>query len=183
MNIRQAHIDDAEGIGQVHVDSWRSTYKGLISNKFLDNLSYADKEAQWKTNLTDSSHFIIVAEINSQIVGYAAAQHPPGNNIENASHLTSIYILKEHQGNGIGKQLLYEMFTYFNRQNISSVYVEILKENATTCFYEKFGAKFVRDFDIQIGGRALKESLYLWPSVKETLHLLSNERARKNDHT
>lgn len=134
MIIRQAEIADAKGIGKVHVDSWQTTYKELIPNKFLDNLNYADKEAQWKMNLTDSRYFIIVAETNNQIVGYAAAQNEPGNNIENSSRLTSIYILKEYQGNGLGKQLLYEMFTHFKEQNISSVYVEILKENTTTFF-------------------------------------------------
>lgn len=40
MQIRKATINDAEGIAKVHVDSWRTTYKGIIPDEFLYNLSY-----------------------------------------------------------------------------------------------------------------------------------------------
>ena len=34
MKIRQANIEDAQGIGKVHVDSWRTTYKGILPDDF-----------------------------------------------------------------------------------------------------------------------------------------------------
>lgn len=40
MIIRRAGINDAQGIAIVHVNSWRTTYKGIIQNDFLNNLSY-----------------------------------------------------------------------------------------------------------------------------------------------
>lgn len=39
MKIRRAKLDDAQGIAKVHVNSWRTTYKDIIPNDFLDNLS------------------------------------------------------------------------------------------------------------------------------------------------
>lgn len=173
MNIRQAHEDDAEGIGRVHVDSWRSTYKNIIPNDILDNLKYEDKTNQWLLNIKDPNNFIKVAEIDQTIVGYAAAQPRIDHSTNRSGTLTSIYTLKKHQGNGLGKQLLREMFIYFKHQEIQSVYVEVLNENPTIHFYQKYGAEFVRDFDLNVGTTTIKESLYLWPSVDETLNILN----------
>lgn len=38
--IRQATAKDGRAIAEVHVDAWRSTYKGIVSDEFLENLSY-----------------------------------------------------------------------------------------------------------------------------------------------
>jgi hypothetical protein len=45
--IRPAHLDDAPGIARVHVDSWRTTYKGVIPDTILANLSYEARTQQW----------------------------------------------------------------------------------------------------------------------------------------
>ena len=46
MFIRKANIEDAMGIAKVHVDSWRTTYKGIVPEVFLENLSYDEKGAE-----------------------------------------------------------------------------------------------------------------------------------------
>lgn len=48
MNFREANIGDAPGIAKVHVDSWRSTYKGIIPQSFLDGLSYEQRTKLWE---------------------------------------------------------------------------------------------------------------------------------------
>jgi len=37
--IRRARADDAAGIAQVHVASWRSTYPGMVPDSYLLGLS------------------------------------------------------------------------------------------------------------------------------------------------
>jgi hypothetical protein len=44
MVIRKADIKDIPGIAKVHVDSWRTTYKGIVPETFLDSLSYESRE-------------------------------------------------------------------------------------------------------------------------------------------
>jgi len=39
--IRPALPNDAAEIARVHVDSWRSSYRGLLADEFLDSLSEA----------------------------------------------------------------------------------------------------------------------------------------------
>ncbi|UZM97600.1 hypothetical protein OL548_21075 [Lysinibacillus sp. MHQ-1] len=38
MKIRKAIVEDATGIGTVHVDSWRTTYKDIIPDEFLEKI-------------------------------------------------------------------------------------------------------------------------------------------------
>jgi hypothetical protein len=47
VKIRKATADDAKGIARVHVDAWKSTYRGLVSDEYLDSLSYESREQMW----------------------------------------------------------------------------------------------------------------------------------------
>ncbi len=47
MSVRPATIEDGSQIAKVHVDSWRSTYSGILSKDFLAAMSYEDFETRW----------------------------------------------------------------------------------------------------------------------------------------
>ncbi len=71
MVVRKAILSDAKGIARVHVDSWRSTYKNIIPNEFLDNLSYDQRTSLWERNISLSDNYVFVAVTdNGEIVGF-----------------------------------------------------------------------------------------------------------------
>lgn len=173
MKIRNAVLEDAEGIAKVHVDSWRTTYRNIISKDYLDNLSYEQRTDLWKRNIGKKGNFLIVAENNEgQIIGFADAWKRENNTEENSIDLTSIYLLKTYQGKGIGKNLLKELFEYFKRGEYTKVFVEVLEENKTRLFYEYYGAILVDTIEISIGGAQLNELVYRWDSVDKVLEKL-----------
>ena len=47
MRIREASPTDATAIARVHVDSWRTTYAGIVPADYLANLSYVQREQFW----------------------------------------------------------------------------------------------------------------------------------------
>ncbi len=51
MNIRKAVLSDAKGIAKVHVDCWKTTYKYIVSDQYLNNLTYESREQLWKNNI------------------------------------------------------------------------------------------------------------------------------------
>lgn len=60
-------------------------------------------------------NYVAIAENNEgQIIGFADAWKRETNVVENSGDLTSIYLLEEYQGKGIGKKLLKELFWHFN---------------------------------------------------------------------
>ena len=40
VHIRVANVPDAAAIAKVHVDSWRTTYTGIVPDEYLAQLSY-----------------------------------------------------------------------------------------------------------------------------------------------
>jgi hypothetical protein len=47
MIIRSARVEDAAAIAEVHVETWRTTYAGMLPDNFLLNLSEEKYEARW----------------------------------------------------------------------------------------------------------------------------------------
>ncbi|WP_010093867.1 GNAT family N-acetyltransferase [Ornithinibacillus scapharcae] len=170
MQIRRAEISDAPGIAIVHVDSWRTTYKGIIPDEFLNNLSYEQRTELWKDNIAREDNYVLIAENNEgQIIGFADAWKRESNIVEKSGDLTSIYLLEEYQGQGIGKLLLRELFFHFKQLDYEKVFVEVLEENKTRYFYEYYGANLVKTIPIKIGGKILNELIYEWNNVDEVV--------------
>jgi len=168
MKIREAVLADAPGIAQVHVDSWRTTYSGIIPSHHLANLSYEKRTDLWKKNIARADNFVIVAETNEgKIIAFADAWKRETNAVDHSSDLTSIYLLEEYQGQGIGKELLKELFRHFTKLEIDKVFVEVLEANPTRFFYEYYGAKLVKNLQIVIGGETLTELVYEWDDLEE----------------
>ncbi|HAM79214.1 N-acetyltransferase family protein [Ornithinibacillus bavariensis] len=176
MNIRKAIISDANGIAKVHVDSWRSTYKNIISDSFLNSLSYERRTELWERNTTREGNYVFVAENESgEIVGFADCGKRENNHIENAGDLTSIYLLEEYQGQGIGRLLLKELFLKFKELGYNKVFVEVLEDNKTRYFYEYYGAALVRTEQITIGDAELNLLIYEWDNPNKVLERLLGE--------
>ena len=47
MIIREATHSDIAAMSRVHVDTWRTTYRGIVPNELLANLSYKEHENSW----------------------------------------------------------------------------------------------------------------------------------------
>lgn len=174
MIVRKATLKDATGIGKVHVDSWRTTYKHIVPDDYLNNLSYEQRTQLWAQQLADSNKYIVVAENDfGDIIGFASASKRDTNPLPNSNYVETLYLLEEYQGKGIGKQLLKDLFVYFRLKNDQTIFVEVLAENNTKYFYKHFGATLNTSLQVTIGGKVLEELVYEWNDVNKVVALLS----------
>ncbi|MEK4425348.1 GNAT family N-acetyltransferase [Solibacillus sp. FSL K6-1523] len=174
MTIRKATMQDAQGIAKVHVDSWRTTYKGILPSSFLDNLSYVKREELWRNNIAVEKNVVLVAENEKgEIVGFADGATRETNLVPNASDLTTIYLLEQYQGRGIGKKLLKEMMLSFKERQFQTIYVDVLADNKTRYYYEYYGAEYVKSVPLTIGGTVVEEAIYVWKDVNAVIEKLS----------
>jgi L-amino acid N-acyltransferase YncA len=160
VNIRKAVITDAEGIAKVHVDSWKTTYKNIVPDEYLNQLTYESREQLWKNNITNSEVF--VAENNEgKIVGFSSGgKERTGKYPNYIGELYAIYILKEFQGNGLGKLLVKPIIVELQKQNIDSMMVLVLEDNRSLLFYEALGGKKMDTIKFEISGKKLNELVY-----------------------
>jgi ribosomal protein S18 acetylase RimI-like enzyme len=166
MKIREAKITDAEGIANVHVDCWRSTYKGIVSDVYLERMSYEKRTQAWIQNITRTDNYVLVVENeDGKIIGFADGGKRGANQVEQSGDLTSIYILEEYQGKGIGKRLVERLFAHFKVLGYQKVFVEVLEDNKSRFFYEKMGANYLRTTTVVIQGDELNLSIYEWDNI------------------
>ncbi|GAF11533.1 GCN5-related N-acetyltransferase [Bacillus sp. JCM 19046] len=72
MIIREATVDDAQAIAHVHVDSWKTTYAGIVPASFLQKLSHEKRADMWKTIIPSENGYVTVAEsLDRKIIGFA----------------------------------------------------------------------------------------------------------------
>lgn len=173
MHIRKAELKDAPAIAKVHVDSWRTTYKGIMPSDFLTSLSYEKRTELWEENLSKKENHILVAETTEGIiVGFGTAAKRETNTVERSGDLTSIYLFEDYQGQGIGKMLLKDLFLFFKHLDYERVFVKVLEDNNTRFFYEYYGAKLINTVQLKFDGKIMKELIYEWENVDSVLEKL-----------
>lgn len=169
ISIRCATIEDAAGIAIVHVDTWRTTYRGIVSHEKLDNLSYERCEKHWRKTIADPNQddCIFVAESDGNIVGfsYGFAERTGENDYD--AEIGAIYILSKYQRKGIGRKLTDAVARCLKQRGYRSVLIWVLKENhSSRAFYEAMGGKIVLEKELTFDdGNTYKVVGYGWENI------------------
>ncbi len=99
--IRRATLKDAEAIARVHILSWQESYRGIVADDVLDNLSVERRLGQWQRTLSDPQnpyHRAFVGENDREIVGFANYGRVLENDPDYAGELYAIYVLQSAKG-------------------------------------------------------------------------------------
>lgn len=167
--LRRAEMKDASGIAHVHVRAWQETYRGLMPDSVLAALSVERRTKQWVQTLEDAAdlyHPALVAEVNGQVVGFANYGKEREGDPDYRGELFAIYILKEFQGQGIGRALVQKAALGLLDMDISSMLVWVLSNNPYRRFYERLNGQYLREKSLQIGDSVLQETAYGWRDVR-----------------
>jgi ribosomal protein S18 acetylase RimI-like enzyme len=171
--IRDAIHTDAPAIAHVHVDTWRATYRGIMPDDYLDNLSYDTRAAFWARLISDpfTPSFVHVAEDDSGgIVGFVSGGPPQSDVSGYDGELYAIYVLPEAQGKGIGRKLVQACAQTLKERGITSMLLWVLKDNAPSrAFYESLGGQTLNEQQFELGGSTLTEVGYGWPDTDSLL--------------
>ncbi len=168
VTIRRAEMRDAAAISHVHVQSWRTTYDGLVPEDFLASLNEAERVPQWLEWLAlDISVF--VAEAESEVIGFAGGGAIREPFAPYDAELYTIYLLQERQGSGTGKCLLSAVAKDLVEKNYRSMLVWVLEQNPAVHFYEKTGAQYLTVKQIEIAGAQLPEVALGWPDLQRAV--------------
>lgn len=107
--IRKTVLDDAKGIAKVHINSWKSTYKGIISDESLNKMNIERGIERWKGRLKNPSEkyrILIVVDDQQQIIGFIDGGQNRREKDKYDAEVYSFYLLEEVQKQKIGSELL-----------------------------------------------------------------------------
>jgi len=164
--IRQALPEDAPGIAFVQVESWKTTYAGIVPDAFIASLTIAEQEPRWEERLISGNVSIFTAEDDSGVFGFAA-----GGTLREAlgdydAELYAIYLIESRQQQGAGRALVGMVAEALRSQGFHSMLVWVLEQNPAVKFYRHLGAVEISRQFIEIGGVSLPELSFGWPTLE-----------------
>ncbi|ALC85257.1 GCN5 family acetyltransferase [Bacillus sp. FJAT-22090] len=166
MEIRKASKEDIHHVSRVYVDSWRTTYRGLVPDDYLKELSYDDAEKSWNDFLNNENEPFIYVAISDigEIIGFASGKSIDDKNFD--GELYSLYLLQECRGLGVGRQLVSAIAKHFKEKDIHSMMVWVMKQNKSGLgFYERMGGKEYIRRTSMFGGTKVEDVAYGWKDI------------------
>ena len=156
-------------MARVHVDTWRTTYSGIVPADFLAGLSYADGKSRWEEILSTIQRDTcsLVAETDGgTIIGFAGGGPERQGDRTYRGEIYSVYVLPSHQRQGLGRRLVTAVVHQLLRDGIASMLLWVLEDNhPARRFYESLGGEQVGRHTTIIGGAELTEVSYGWKDL------------------
>ncbi len=160
MRIREAVPADIPAIARVHVQSWRETYRGLMPQPVLDNLSVESRETQWTRAFEIATTKVVVADDRGEVVGFASVGKARDEGFD--AELYTLYLLKDYQGRGLGFWLWDAARFFAEDQNARNLVLWVLETNPSRGFYERMGGVLTGRKLESIGGVEIAEVSYVY---------------------
>lgn len=155
-------------MARVHVDTWRTTYAGIVPDEHLADLSYDRAGANWVKYLSDprgKTHAFVAEAESGQIVALTSCGPPQEALAGYDGELYVLYVLQAFQRMGYGRLLVTEVAHDLAARGYHSLIVWVLKDNPARRFYERMGGRLIAEKAIEIGGRSLLDVAYAWPDL------------------
>ena len=152
--------DDVAAIADIYVQSWKTAYRGIVPQDFLDKLDgngWADflREGQCES--------YVVIKGNRRYMGTASVCPAREKSMTGWGELVSLYLLPEAFGKGYAEPLFCAAMRGLLQMGYEEAYLWVLEENLRAQrFYEKQGFRKNGDrMEIAVGGKELVEIRYV----------------------
>ncbi len=154
--LRNATHEDASAITALHVASWRSAYRGVLPDAYLDGEAEAERGAHWDKTLSSlkPEDLVLVAEDADGLRGFIAVYRDaePGYD----AYLDNLHVRPGHRGGGLGRRLLAAALSRTIADGAKTLCLWAFDQNEGAIrFYERLGGKPVEHgFDPFAGSNA-----------------------------
>ena len=141
--LREATEDDAERIAELHIASWRRTYRRELPADFLDTLDVGARTASWQEQLRQGIT-VLLAEDGPELTGFVACG--PVREAESSCGVWRIYTLHvslRRQRQGIGSMLFRRAVELGREQRAAELILWVVDSNSgARAFYELKGMEW-----------------------------------------
>ena len=164
--IRAATLSDADTIAALHAASWRSSYRGILSEATLGPGLDEERRRHWRGKLAHAGAEDIVLLAGE--LGFIAlwAEGDPGF----GAYIDNLHVLPDSRGGGIGRRLLVEAARRLIARGERRAYLWVFDANLRTVdFYRRLGGKIVEHGFDEVDGVKVPHSRVIWRDVAALL--------------
>ncbi|MDH5557741.1 MAG: GNAT family N-acetyltransferase, partial [Alphaproteobacteria bacterium] len=141
VDLRIATLEDAEAIARIHVETWRSTYAGMLPGDLLVGMSLEKQTEMWQRMLRGGETVVVAEDPRYGIIGFGSYGPNRSTRSDFTGEVFTLYLLPDFQGLGIGQGLLRALFGALAREGHENALIWVLAMNPTRFFYEAMGGK------------------------------------------
>jgi ribosomal protein S18 acetylase RimI-like enzyme len=149
-SIRPWTLEDIPDVRRIGWETWKATYGKFIPE--ADLRAYHDEHysvAALTRNFNKFSTKGFVALLEGKMVGYMLMAF---DGKSGRCHVSSIYVLPESQGHGLGSMLMAEAFRLARESRFDRVWLGVMSENTPTlAWYKSLGFTFVEESPFTMG--------------------------------
>ena len=131
VTVRLATIDDAPGIGLVHVRSWQAAYRREVPVAYLDALDPEARGRRWAEILSRSQGTMFVVEAEAGIRGFCGLRGPldaePGSAA--TAETAALYVHPDSWRSGYGRSLCRAALETARGEGFHELILWVLKSN------------------------------------------------------
>lgn len=145
ITVRQAKVEDAAGIAEVHVLTWQCAYKGQIPDTYLDSLSIEKRTETWREQIKSSEDGVypLVAETDGKVIGWCTVGVSRDEDADKSTgEVYGIYVHPNFIGKGAGSKLMEYGLNLLREDGYKRATLWVLTSNdKTRKWYEDKGWK------------------------------------------
>ena len=139
-SLRDATLADLDAIDDIHVRSRRATYRGQVSDHYLDVAMPAASRADWERKLPQmlaGDGCVLVAESAGEAINFVYALTPDA---AGSVYVNNLHALPDRKGRGTGTALLEATMRWARAAGATAMHLNVLDSNrAAIGFYESRG--------------------------------------------
>lgn len=178
ISLRKARAADAIAIGAVHVASWRTTYPGILPDDYLTKLSVSRQAAYYDAAIRGGSGVTVATASGvdvplgsgPRIIGFTTAGRARNAEIGGKrlaeGEIETLYVLDDWRDRGIGRRLMKAAASHLVEIGCRSAFCWVLRDNPSRWFYQRLGGKAVAEKDVQVAGRTVAQSAFVWDPIE-----------------
>ena len=169
--IRKKKKEDCKYVQTIITKSWQDTYKGIVSDEFLNSLSTNEEERIIKSenNFDEQNNNELVLEIDEKVVGFIKYGEANDDNYKNYGEIKALYILNQFKGFGYGKLLVQEAVKKLILKGFDKIIIGCLDGNPSNGFYKHLGGRVDTTRTITRGNQNLVENVYVLQDLKQLI--------------
>lgn len=173
--IRQAQLSDATAMACIHVATWRSDYRGFVSDDYLVALSESEEQRIYEQMIGSPQTMAFVAEDDTgRVVGLSTCgpfrdEGPALMNGKFSAELYNLYVAAEARKSGAGRRLVQAAARGLLSRDVTSMMLWTLDGYASNTFYPRLGGKIVGRRKAMIGNNEVSDLAFGWEDVRVIL--------------
>ena len=168
--LRRAAPDDWPAVAAIHAASWRSAYRGIYPDCYLDEVVPGERRSFWSEALAAMDpelDALFLAEEGGEAIGFACIR----SEAEAAGPLLdNLHVLPERKGEGIGRRLIAAAAAWLvAKEPEAALQLVVWKDNgAARGFYARLGGSEVEEFEVATpGGGSARQIRVRWERAAE----------------